>query len=802
MRRQKRTLRQDYKDPLNSKHRRGLALYEQNKYRKAEEILRQVVRGRERTLGQEHEETLNSKYWLGLALCQQDKCSEAEEILRQVGRSREQTLGQDYEETLSSKHWIGVVLYQQNKYSEAEEVLQQAVRGLERILGQYDETTLYSTHWLGLATYKQDKYGEAEKVFQQTTNGRERTLGREHEETLYSKYWLGLAFCQQGKYSEAGEVLRQVVRCREQILRQDHEETLSSKYWLGLALYEQNKCSEAEEVLQQAVRGREKILGYEHADTLYSMHWLGQAIYKQKKYDEAEEILWRAVYGQEQTFGQEHEETLYSKHLLGLALYNQKKYSKAKEVLQQAVRGRERTLGPDHEDTLASMRLLQELHLNSSPPLPANITAQQVLASRISNFFPQGQGSRGPYTDSEIIEISELVKHLNQHWSNCPRTYIILRIIGHLDMLDRLIDIGFSDYWFPVTERNLPSCLLPSVKSSFVRTQSLVLTKSMDLEKGGNGQHCHFEKGEPVPFDPRGILGSGGFGQVDKVLSQISFKEYARKRVLRGTAFTGPRKEYIKQFVAEIQILKRLKHHHIVEFVGSYTDPKYIGLIMSPVADMDLGTYLKQATISNHPELRTFFGCLATALEFLHEQKIRHKDIKPGNILVNRGSILFTDFGLSFDFTDVDGSTTTSMPNGISYRYCAPEVAQYEPRNTMSDVWSLGVVFMEIIMVLKGRTAQDIDEFLRQHGSKGAYIRTNLDALLELIAEVGEIGNLSDNRALGWTQQMLSVEQKLRPTASSIVTSIIAAGQEGDKISFCGICCIPSEDDFSSSAEE
>jgi serine/threonine protein kinase len=83
---------------------------------------------------------------------------------------------------------------------------------------------------------------------------------------------------------------------------------------------------------------------------------------------------------------------------------------------------------------------------------------------------------------------------------------------------------------------------------------------------------------------------------------------------------------------------------------------------MSPVAEIYLVTYLTRTTVSNYPKLRTFFGCLATALEYLHEQKTRHKDIKLSNILVDRGNILFADFSLSFDFTDAD-STTVSMVN-------------------------------------------------------------------------------------------------------------------------------------------
>lgn len=118
------------------------------------------------------------------------------------------------------------------------------------------------------------------------------------------------------------------------------------------------------------------------------------------------------------------------------------------------------------------------------------------------------------------------------------------------------------------------------------------MTKSMDLEKGEEGQHCFFWEHKSLPLEMKGVLGSGGFGRVDRVLSLISFQEYALKRVPRSAAFSGRKTEAIKQFIAKIKASKRIKHHHVVDFVGSYTDPKHMGLIMSPVADMDLSAYL------------------------------------------------------------------------------------------------------------------------------------------------------------------------------------------------------------------
>lgn len=124
------------------------------------------------------------------------------------------------------------------------------------------------------------------------------------------------------------------------------------------------------------------------------------------------------------------------------------------------------------------------------------------------------------------------------------RTYIVLRTIGHLNLVNKLIDAGFSDYWFPVTDRSLPGCLRPTLRASFGKTQSLVLTQSIDLEKREKWQHCYCKQAESPPFKTEGVFGKGALGQIDRVFSLISltsFKEYARKPVPRILAFQGRR---------------------------------------------------------------------------------------------------------------------------------------------------------------------------------------------------------------------------------------------------------------------
>jgi serine/threonine protein kinase len=65
---------------------------------------------------------------------------------------------------------------------------------------------------------------------------------------------------------------------------------------------------------------------------------------------------------------------------------------------------------------------------------------------------------------------------------------------------------------------------------------------------------------------------------------------------------------------------------------------------MSPVADMNLEEYLDRFPKPDVEDLiYGWFGCLASGLEYLHNQRIKHRDIKLANILVKNGCILYTD---------------------------------------------------------------------------------------------------------------------------------------------------------------
>jgi hypothetical protein len=192
-----------------------------------------------------------------------------------------------------------------------------------------------------------------------------------------------------------------------------------------------------------------------------------------------------------------------------------------------------------------------------------------TVKQKLGDFFPiREENLHANYSDNDIQQISDLLRTLGrQSWSTVPRIYIVLRLINQLQLLDMFIDQGITDIWFPFTDRSLPETLGPSIRAQFLECQSIVLTKAIDLENGDHRKHIHFGSGEPLPFEVKAHLGSGGYGTVDKIISLLSHREYARKTFKRGRNFSRT-KEDIRSFLTEIQVLKRVQHIHCIELVS------------------------------------------------------------------------------------------------------------------------------------------------------------------------------------------------------------------------------------------
>lgn len=279
---------------------------------------------------------------------------------------------------------------------------------------------------------------------------------------------------------------------------------------------------------------------------------------------------------------------------------------------------------------------------------------------------------------------------------------------------------------------------------------------------------------------------------MERVVSTITHREYALKRIRRGTTFRKD-KQVLRDFEKELSNLKTLSrgHVHIIELMGSFTEPKYVGILF-PVADCTLADILdRQDAQSQKWSLRAYFGCLASALGFLHDNNIRHKDIKPQNILVKDDTPFFTDFGVSIDWTEY-GQSTTIGPTAMTPRYCAPEVAACEPRNTSSDIWSLGCVFLEMYAALKGATSKDLVEIFTTNGQLQPYHSSSPSIFDQL---QGLATSHSEHLPISWIKHMVAPRRDDRWSAHLIVERIRdCSADPAAKFLYIGLCCLDSDD--------
>jgi serine/threonine protein kinase len=223
------------------------------------------------------------------------------------------------------------------------------------------------------------------------------------------------------------------------------------------------------------------------------------------------------------------------------------------------------------------------------------------------------------------------------------------------------------------------------------------------------------------PYDNVRYLGHGHSGAVDEVRDRTTGKRYARKTIrLAGTIYNKAHATEV--FQNEVKIILGLeRHHHIIRVHTTYITLRDLGILLEPVArEGDLDEYMADYERSIHSSpistprvvamtavLEKGFGCLTAGLAFMHKKRIRHKDIKPRNILVHEGMLIYTDFGYSFDSNNYTHSTTEGPADHLTRRYSAPEVIEAGSKNSRSDVFSLGCVFIDIFRLMNCRPRVD-----------------------------------------------------------------------------------------------
>ncbi|KAM0952318.1 putative protein kinase RLK-Pelle-DLSV family [Dioscorea sansibarensis] len=225
-------------------------------------------------------------------------------------------------------------------------------------------------------------------------------------------------------------------------------------------------------------------------------------------------------------------------------------------------------------------------------------------------------------------------------------------------------------------------------------------------------------------FSDENKLGQGGFGAVYKGLLHDG-REIAVKRLSRGSG------QGIEELKNELVLVAKLQHRNLVRLLGVCLEEQEKILVYEYVPNRSLDTILFDSMKREELDWGRRYNIIngiARGLLYLHEDsqlKIIHRDLKASNILLDEDmNPKISDFGLARLFGGDQTGGTTSRVVG-TFGYMAPEYAMRGQYSAKSDIFSFGVLVLEILTgrknsnFLETEQAEDLLSYTWQHWTRG-----------------------------------------------------------------------------------
>jgi serine/threonine-protein kinase len=234
-----------------------------------------------------------------------------------------------------------------------------------------------------------------------------------------------------------------------------------------------------------------------------------------------------------------------------------------------------------------------------------------------------------------------------------------------------------------------------------------------------------------------GELGRGAMGVVYKAEDPNLDRIVALKTIVIEADAEG-RKEYERRFFLEAKAAGKLNHPNIVTVYDFGEEEGVAYLAMELVEGNDLRLRLKESAGQGLPAMDAVDVAqqVAEGLGYAHERGIVHRDIKPGNIMLQpRGQAKIMDFGLA-RMRVADHKTSTGMVLGTP-KYMSPEQVAGQPVDQRSDVFSLGIVLHEMLTGTRLFAGEDTPQIMHNvvhvEHEPPTRIKPELPAMLDFV---------------------------------------------------------------------
>lgn len=190
-------------------------------------------------------------------------------------------------------------------------------------------------------------------------------------------------------------------------------------------------------------------------------------------------------------------------------------------------------------------------------------------------------------------------------------------------------------------------------------------------------------------FELLGELGNGAFGTVRLCREKSSGKLFCVKILDRNRIRFLKQREHI---INERTIMFSVNHPFIVKLFCTFKSPGCLFFLMEFVAGGELFNYIRAEEQFSNETTKLVAAEIILALQYLHNQDIIYRDIKPENLLVDHlGHLKLTDFGFAKHIDD----RTNSMCGTLDYM--APEILMAKGHGKAADWWSLGILIYEML---------------------------------------------------------------------------------------------------------